>query len=326
MECLGKLPLNLIWSYLNSMNKTGKYTLILLRGDGHRPWRVAISRKWLSRLFLLSIPPVLALFIGAVVSIFLYAGNLDSIKGYEKLVQQKAEMEAQVDYFAGRIDDLTDQLTRLQESNARIKVLANLNVHAGTDVRQGLGGPDSAAAALTTDSLDAARSQAIENMHRDLQVLELRLADEQQQSNLLRDYLEEQKAVLNFTPSIRPVRGWISSGFGYRRSPFTGKREFHRGLDIVNRKGSPVVVTADGRVKFAGHNGGYGNLVVVDHGMGVETKYGHLYRIEVKVGDKVIRGQEIGILGNTGRSTGPHLHYEVVVNKHAVDPRQYFID
>ncbi len=307
------------------MSKTEKYTLILLR-DGSHPWRIALSRKWLRRLFLLSIPPLLALFVGAVVSIFLYFGNLDSINGYEKVVQREAEMKAQVDFFARRIDELTDQLTELKESNARIKVLANLNVHPGTSVRQGVGGPDPAVAALTTDSLDEARKQVIEKMHQDLQVLELRLVDEQQQSRLLQDYLEEQKAILNFTPSIRPVRGWISSGYGYRRSPFTGKREFHRGLDIVNRKGTPVVATADGRVKFAGHNGGYGNLVVIDHGMGVESKYGHLYRIEVKVGDKVIRGQEIGVLGNTGRSTGPHLHYEIVVNKHTVDPRRYFID
>ncbi len=318
--------MNTNYNLLVPMNKTEKYTLILLRDGNHYPRRVAISRKWLRRLFLLSVPPVLALFVGAVVSIFLYASNLASINGYEKLVQQEAEMKAQVGFFASRIDDLTDQLTEIKENNEKIKVLANLNVHSGSNVRQGLGGSDPAVAVLTTDSLDAARSRVIENMHRDLQALELRLVDEQQQSNLLQDYLEEQKAVLNFTPSIRPVRGWISSGFGYRRSPFTGKREFHRGLDIVNRKGSPVVVTADGRVKFAGHNGGYGNLVVVDHGMGVETKYGHLYRIEVKVGDKVIRGQEIGALGNTGRSTGPHLHYEIVVSKHAVDPHQYFID
>lgn len=308
------------------MSKTDKYTLILLRDGNHYPRRMAISRKWLRRLFLLSVPPLLALFIGAVVSIFLYVSNLDSINGYEKLVQQEAEMKAQLGFFARRIDDLTDQLTQIKESNEKIKVLANLNVHSGGSIREGVGGPDPAAAALTTGSLDEARKQVIEKMHRDLQVLELQLVDEQRQSNLLQDYLEEQKAVLNFTPSIRPVRGWISSGFGYRRSPFTGRREFHHGLDIVNRKGSPVVATADGRVEFAGHNGGYGNLVVIDHGMGVKTKYGHLYRIEVKVGDKVIRGQEIGALGNTGRSTGPHLHYEVVVNKHAVDPRQYFID
>ncbi len=308
------------------MSKTEKYTLILLRDGNRYPRRIALSGKWLRRLFLLSIPPVLALFVGAVVSIFLYVSNLDSIHGYEKVVQREAEMKAQVDFFARRINELTDQLTELKESNTRIKVLANLNVHPGISVRQGVGGPDPEMAALTTNSLDEARKQVIEKMHRDLQVLELRLVDEQQQSNLLQDYLEEQKAVLNFTPSIRPVRGWISSGYGYRRSPFTGKREFHRGLDIVNRKGTPVVATADGRVKFAGHNGGYGNLVVIDHGMGVESKYGHLYRIEVKVGDKVIRGQEIGVLGNTGRSTGPHLHYEIVVNKHTVDPRRYFID
>ncbi|MBN2332725.1 MAG: M23 family metallopeptidase [Deltaproteobacteria bacterium] len=308
------------------MKKTEKYTIVLLRDGNHHPRRISLSRTWLRRLFLLLFPPMAGLFIGAVVAIFLYASNLESINGYEKVVQQAAEMEAQVDFFSHRIEQLTDRLAEIKESNAKIKVLANLEAHAGVVDRQGIGGPDHAVAVLTTDSLSEARRQVVERMHRDLQTLELQLADERQESNLLHDYLEEKKTLLNFTPSVRPVRGWVSSKFGYRISPFTGRREFHHGVDIVNRKGTPVIATADGRVKFAGVNGGYGKMVVVDHGTGVETKYGHLSRIGVKVGEKVVRGQEIGLLGNSGRSTGPHLHYEVVMKSNTVNPVQYFVD
>ncbi len=100
----------------------------------------------------------------------------------------------------------------------------------------------------------------------------------------------------------------------------------HKGLDIVNRKGTPVVVTADGRVVFAGYKHGYGKMVIVDHGFEKLTKYGHLSKISVNSGDSVIRGQELGEIGSTGRSTGPHLHYEVVVNGKAVDPVDYLLD
>ncbi|MBW1645931.1 MAG: M23 family metallopeptidase [Deltaproteobacteria bacterium] len=179
---------------------------------------------------------------------------------------------------------------------------------------------------LTTDSLDAAQKKAVERLHRDLQELELNLAGEAGASDYLQDYLQKKQTVLNFTPSIMPVRGWISSRYGYRVSPFTGRREFHKGVDIVNRRGTPVVATADGRVKFAGYNGGYGRMVVIDHGIGLATKYGHLSKIYVKIGDRVVRGQKIGLVGNSGRSTGPHLHYEVVVNGQSVNPVNYFVN
>ncbi|HIE07364.1 MAG TPA: M23 family metallopeptidase, partial [Desulfarculaceae bacterium] len=117
-----------------------------------------------------------------------------------------------------------------------------------------------------------------------------------------------------------------SSRFGYRTSPFTGRRELHKGLDIVNRRGTPVVVTADGEVIFAGYKRGYGKMVIVDHGLDRVTKYGHLSETSVKSGDMVSRGQELGKVGSTGRSTGPHLHYEVVVNGEAVDPADYLLD
>ena len=126
------------------------------------------------------------------------------------------------------------------------------------------------------------------------------------------------------TPSIWPVSGKLESGMGGRRNPFGGRGfEYHEGQDIDASYGTPVMVAASGTVTIAGRQRGYGNVIYVDHGAGLSTRYGHLSEIEVKVGQTVTRGQTIGLVGSTGRSTGPHLHYEVRINNQPVDPRQY---
>jgi len=126
------------------------------------------------------------------------------------------------------------------------------------------------------------------------------------------------------TPSLWPVSGKLESGLGGRRNPFGGRGyEYHEGQDIDAAYGTPVQVTANGRVTIAGRQRGYGNVVYVDHGNGLSTRYGHLSEIDVTVGQTVTRGQTIGLVGSTGRSTGPHLHYEVRINNQPVDPRQY---
>ncbi|MDX6528101.1 MAG: hypothetical protein QOH41_391 [Blastocatellia bacterium] len=126
------------------------------------------------------------------------------------------------------------------------------------------------------------------------------------------------------TPSIWPVMGKLESGVGGRRNPFGGRGfEFHEGQDIDAARGTPVEVAASGRVTIAGWQRGYGNVVYVDHGAGLSTRYGHLSEIDVSVGQSVTRGQTIGLVGSTGRSTGPHLHYEVRINNQPVDPRPY---
>jgi murein DD-endopeptidase MepM/ murein hydrolase activator NlpD len=122
------------------------------------------------------------------------------------------------------------------------------------------------------------------------------------------------------TPSIWPAYGWLSSGMGGRTDPFTGERDSHPGLDISADKGSAVYATADGSVSQASYAGAYGNLIVVDHGYGLETRYGHLSAYRVKPGQSVKRGDVIGLVGSTGRATGPHLHYEVRVNGRILNP------
>ncbi len=308
------------------MDSKDRYTLVLFRsGNGvHR--KLTLPVKQVKRALWLLAPGLCALFMGAVVAIALYLVNLHNINDYSRLAKKNRELEKQISFFSQRMTDLYDQFTNLKESNARVKVLANLAITPGQIETKSVGGPDPLAAELTVSSIDVERKQQLVRMHRELQRLELDIAHEEGDLRHLSAHLKEQQTLLNFTPSVWPVRGWISSRFGYRVSPFTGRRELHKGLDIVNRAGTPVVVTADGQVVFAGYKGGYGKMVIVDHGLGKVTKYGHLSKIDVRNGDSVIRGQELGRLGNTGRSTGPHLHYEVVLNGKAVNPVDYLLD
>jgi murein DD-endopeptidase MepM/ murein hydrolase activator NlpD len=127
------------------------------------------------------------------------------------------------------------------------------------------------------------------------------------------------------TPSIWPTHGYITSGFGYRRHPIKKSIEFHRGLDIANCIGTKVYATADGVVDFAGRQAGYGKYVSIDHGYGIKTKYGHLHKMLVDVGDEVKRGQLIATMGRTGYVTGSHLHYEVRILNNPVNPLNYII-
>jgi murein DD-endopeptidase MepM/ murein hydrolase activator NlpD len=136
----------------------------------------------------------------------------------------------------------------------------------------------------------------------------------------VRDNVERRHKLAMATPSMWPVAGWLSSSFGTRRDPFTDASDFHPGLDISADYGQPVLATGDANVVSAGRNGAYGNMVILDHGFGITTKYGHLSRISVVEGQRVKRGDVIGLVGSTGRSTGAHLHYEVWMNGRLTNP------
>lgn len=136
----------------------------------------------------------------------------------------------------------------------------------------------------------------------------------------VRNDVEKRRSLADATPSIWPVAGWLTSSFGNRRDPFSGGSDFHPGLDISANHGDPVLAPATGIVSTAGMSGNYGNLVVVDHGFGIVTKFGHLARFAVTNGQQVNRGDIIGYVGSTGRSTSPHLHYEIWVNDKLTNP------
>jgi murein DD-endopeptidase MepM/ murein hydrolase activator NlpD len=144
----------------------------------------------------------------------------------------------------------------------------------------------------------------------------------QDRLNAVARNVDRRNALANATPSMWPAYGWLSSGMGPRRDPVTGGRDYHSGLDIAGERGQPVYATAAGTVRHIGHQGAYGNLIVLDHGFGLESRYGHLLKYEVKPGAKVQRGDIIGQVGATGRATGYHLHYEVVANGRLINPLQ----
>ena len=139
---------------------------------------------------------------------------------------------------------------------------------------------------------------------------------------LVRRNVEQQESLMNATPSVWPVHGWLSAGYGMRSDPFNGERDFHPGLDISAERGTPVRATAAGKVELAAPSGDYGNLVVIDHGYGLVTRYGHLSKFAVWAGREVKRGDIVGYVGATGRATGPHLHYEVLASGKLINPLQ----
>ncbi len=136
---------------------------------------------------------------------------------------------------------------------------------------------------------------------------------------------EDLESLIASIPSEWPVEGWISSRYGRRHSPWTGKAKFHAGIDIANRRGTPVHASGDGTVKFAGRKASNGKIVVLDHGQGITTHYAHLSKIHVKKGDSVQKNQKIANVGNTGKNTNPHLHYEVRINGTPINPRRHLL-
>ncbi len=140
----------------------------------------------------------------------------------------------------------------------------------------------------------------------------------------LHEYYANRHRLLTATPSLMPVRGYPSANFGYRLDPFSGDREFHPGIDISAPRGKKVMASTDGLVVFAGRHRGYGKLVTLGHPFRISTRYGHLGRVAVKVGQKVKKGDILGYVGSTGRATGPHLHYEVRFNDRPLNPLRFF--
>ena len=245
-----------------------------------------------------------------------------------KITNQSNEIlsqRKQIQKFASEINTLKSNLVKLNTFEKKIRIIANIDNPSKEDSLFGVGGsiPDDLDSELP---LTDKHNGLMREMHE--QARELNLASVSQEKvfeSIIKD-LKHQRNLLSSTPSIWPTKGWLASGFGYRVSPFTGLREFHKGLDISNRKGTKVIATADGVVSFAGKNGFFGNMIKIDHGHGIMTRYGHLEKTLKKRGDVVKRGDVIGLMGNTGRSTGPHLHYEVFLNGLPVNPQKYILN
>jgi murein DD-endopeptidase MepM/ murein hydrolase activator NlpD len=234
------------------------------------------------------------------------------------------EQKTQLLSLASKMKILEKDLGRISAFDSKLRVM--LNAETGQAQPQSpIGGPENND--FTKSYLTLYRQELLaRKMHSFLEELstEARL-EEVQQQELVQNLLVKQETLAT-TPSIWPAEGWVSSPFGYRVSPFTGKRELHRGIDISGPVGTPIYSPAKGSVVFADRDGAYGLSVCIDHGGGVVTRYAHLHKFAVKSGQAVARGELIGYIGNTGRSTGPHLHYEVSLNGLPVNPLRYILN
>lgn len=234
-----------------------------------------------------------------------------------------ANQQKQIQNFDLKIQELQSHLQNLKSLENKIRLIANLEEANASEPLLGIGGSSREDFDPGTQ-IKKSRNQLTKKMHLKIDQLSDASIDQASSFDQLIKLLEDKKNLLAATPSIKPVKGYRSSKFGYRHSPFTGRKEFHKGLDIAARKGSKIKAPADGVVVFSGKKGLMGNMVAIDHGYGMITRFGHLDAMLKKRGDKVKRGDIIALVGNTGRSTGPHLHYEVRLNGIAVNPENYF--
>ncbi len=231
----------------------------------------------------------------------------------------------QIQRFAGEIEILKKQVVTLSTFEDKVRLIADIKQTSDSSGLIGIG-------SIPADTLDPdipltqKHNSLIREMHQ--QVTQTKVAAEKHALDFdqLIKQLEQKRNILSATPSIRPVNGWVTSGFGNRISPFTGQKEFHSGLDIANAPGTKIIAPANGRVSIASEKLYIGNLLVIDHDHGRVTQYGHLKEILVNPGQEVKRGDVIALMGNTGRSTGPHLHYEVLINGTPVNPLKYILN
>jgi len=211
--------------------------------------------------------------------------------------------------------------TRVKGFDEYIK---KLNLMAGITTEQTL--TDFNVGDYPRDEETAPNSGPVPPAGAQIQGLQNKADDLQRSFDTLKTFFESNASFLASQPSIWPTNGWTSSGYGYRMDPFTQKQTFHYGLDIVATMGNPVVAPADGFVAEARRSGQYGNSIILSHGGGLTTLYGHLSKINVASGQKIKRGDIIGNVGSTGKSIGPHLHYEVRLNGKPVNPYTYILD
>lgn len=244
---------------------------------------------------------------------------------HTRLIEENMQQEAQLAALVDKIGQINSKLIELKELDNRLKVM--VNIEPGDDNTQflGIGGSD----LILTDSeysVEKAHQKLVRLMHQSLDNLDAEIEIQTQEKMELYKFLEEKKSMFACTPSIWPVKGWVSSKFGYRLSPFTNEKEFHEGLDVSARRGTEIVAPADGVVSAIRETYGFGTIITINHGYNLRTRYAHLSKVLVKKGQSVKRGEKIALVGSTGRSTGPHLHYEVELNGVPVDPLNYILN
>lgn len=302
-----------------SANET--FTLIVVPERHAEVKRYHLRKVWLFQaLAALGVVLVIALAMTAH-----YASVVALARENPALREENLKLKGELAVIREQLEHMGQTLDRVERFDQKLRAITLLS-----DPQRNLAmGPVEAQPLIASGDNQFVRTRGADSpqaVAQKLEKLSAEAARQEQSLQELQSYFQDQKSLLGSVPSIWPVKGWVTSDFGSRLDPYTSERVMHSGLDIAGPHGKEIVSPAEGTVVFAGLEGGYGNVVVIDHGYGIKTRYGHLASINTKAGERVKRGDLIAAMGNTGRSTGPHLHYEVRVNGVAQNPRKFILD
>lgn len=333
------------------------YTVVIFRGSTAKPLRFSFSRKFVRNLLIAGCICILA----DILVISHYVVRTGEVWELANFRTEAMSAREQTAAFSSAIEDLKKRIVAMKEVNQRLRVMLGIDPSAKPgDLVNGRGGEEtplpegsvipgmdnsktsdgslSLSSALTggdgaqgsvvagSGALQGEEKEVAASVKERLEWLTKEAASQEKILSELSQVAEQRSSRWAATPSIWPVKGWVTSGFGPRISPFTEKPAWHDGLDIGAAQNAPVQAPAQGRVTSVGFDPKLGNLVRLDHGFGIETVYGHLAKSLVKEGQRVKRGDVVGLVGSSGLATGPHLHYMVKVNGQALDPNKYILE
>ena len=294
------------------MRKNKHYTIIVVP-DAHANYKKFSISKRKIKIILSIAASFLLVFIG------LLFGNIYFVKQTYQLknsIHTNQQVREENEAYKKAILDLDKKLEDFSYLAKKLKLMAGITQSSDAFMESpGLGGVHD----TDTDNIGKGALSEINGLYQNAKQLD-------NSFKFLEQSFQKQYLLLASTPSIAPVKGFISSGYGVRKNPFTATTDFHMGIDITAPVGQPVAASASGTVIFTGYKSGYGNMIVIDHGYGIQTHYGHLSKILVNEGQKIRRWDIIALVGNTGKSSGPHLHYEIVRNDNPLNPLDFMLD
>ena len=301
------------------LKKKEYYTFMFLPGPNERVRTLSISKSVLKSV-LLSCAGLL------VLSLYLayeYNSVKDKVWELQSVREELMQQKAQVQSFALNLLDYKRQMFLLRDLDTKLRRVVSLGPRDKAQQVLGIGGPDELGLQNLTALGEKKQEEALKEMHEELTQLKGAASRQETSLQMLIEYFEDKRSLYASTPSAWPVRGWVTSPFGNRTSPFSGILKFHEGIDIAAQTGTPVLAPADGLIIKAGFSTGYGNMVEISHGYGIKTIFAHNSRLNVKAGQHIKRGDVVSYVGDSGSSTGPHLHYEVRLNGLPVNPVRY---
>lgn len=295
------------------------FSLIIVPHCGKRFKTITLSQKTLRALLSISVFSFVVL---AVFIVDYFTMNVIRAK-YKNLLKESVEQRKLLGDYENSVKKLRDTVKNYERYTRKLSVMAGLKSPEVFE-EMGIGGGETAGIdnQVVPDVPQSSQSVTLQ----DAKDLTQKAEDVGKSLNVLTSYFETQAVKLAFTPTIWPTIGWVSSPFTYRDDPFTGKRTFHYGIDIATNFGNPIVATADGIVLSLGNDKIGGRSIIISHGRGITTHYLHLSKFLVRAGQKVKRGDVIGLVGKSGKALGPHLHYEVRINNRPANPYDYILE